>query len=43
MVNKFFDKKSSGCGIKCMLNKQLADELHKTITKEFKRRKGKVY
>ena len=27
MVNKFFDKKSSGSGIKSMPNQQLADEL----------------
>ena len=37
MVNKFFDKKSSGSGV--MPNQQLANELHKPITRKFKRRK----
>ena len=36
MVYKFFDKKSKGSGLK---NEQLADELHKTIIKNFKKRK----
>ena len=35
MVYKFFDKKSRGLGI---LNKQLANELHKPIIKKFKKR-----
>ena len=36
MVYRFFDKKTgSGVG----LNEQLAEELHKPITKKFKRRK----
>ena len=39
MVFKFFDKKSSGSGIKSMPNQQLADELHKTAIKRLKRRK----
>ena len=41
MVYKFFDKKSKGAGIKSMLNQQLANELDKTIIREFK--KTKVY
>ena len=38
MVYKFFDKKSSGSGIKNenMLDQQLAEELHKQIIKKFK-------
>ena len=39
MVYKFFDKKSSGSGITNEFNYQLANELHKTIIKEFKKRK----
>ena len=36
---KFFDKKSSGSGIKSMPNQQLVDELYKSIAKKFKRKK----
>ena len=36
MVYKFFDKKSKGSGLK---NQQLADELHKSIIRKFKKRK----
>ena len=36
MVDKFFDKKSGGSGLK---NQQLANELHKPIMKKFKNRK----
>ena len=36
MVYKFFDKKSKGSGLE---NKELADELHKPIIRNFKRRK----
>ena len=41
MVYKFFDKKSKGRGVNREIkqNEQLADELHKPITKKFKRRK----
>ena len=39
MVYKFFDKKSKGSGIKSMSNQQLADELHRSIIREFKKRK----
>ena len=39
MVYKFFDKKTSGSGIKSMPNQQLADELHKPIIRKFKKRK----
>ena len=39
MVCKFFDKKSSGSGIANEPNYQLANELHKPIIKEFKKRK----
>ena len=38
MVFKFFDKKSTGGGIK-LSNQQLANELHKPIIRKFKRRK----
>ena len=38
MVFKFFDKKSTGGGIK-LSNQQLADELHKPIIRKFKRKK----
>ena len=45
MVYKFFDKKTSGSGVDTSLenksvtepNYQLANELHKQITKKFKR------
>ena len=36
MVYKFFDKKK---GSRVSLNEQLAEELHKPVTKKFKRRK----
>ena len=36
MVYKFFDKRTKGSGIN---NKKLAEELHKPIIKNFKRRK----
>ena len=39
MVDKFFDKKSSGSGITNGSNYQLANELHKPIIKKFKKRK----
>ena len=39
MVYKCFDKKSEGSGIKSMPNQQLANELHKSIIKKFKRRR----
>ena len=39
MVFKFFDKKSTGSGINFISNEQLADELHKTIIRKFKKRK----
>ena len=40
MVYKFFDKKTAGSGIKTMhQNEQLAEELHKPITKKFNKRK----
>ena len=39
MVYKFFDKKSSGSGIATIPNYQLANELHRQIIKNFKRRK----
>ena len=39
-VYKFFNKKSSGSGIKSMpQNQQLAEELHKPIIRKFKKRK----
>ena len=38
MVNKFFDKKSSGSGIAYEPNYQLANELHKPIIWKFKKR-----
>ena len=40
MIRKFFDKKSNGSGI-TEPNYQLANELHKSIIKKFK--KIKVY
>ena len=39
MVYKFLDKKSSGSGFNAEPNYQLANELHKQITRKFKRRK----
>ena len=41
MDQKFFDKKSAGSGINIPLefNEQLAKELHKPITRKFKKRK----
>ena len=49
MVYKFFDKKTKGSGVttlanKCAIkstpqNEQLADELHKSIIRKFKKRK----
>ena len=36
MVYKFFDKKK---GSRVSLNEQLVEELHKPVTKKFKRRK----
>ena len=40
MVYNFFDKKTSGSGIKFMSpNEQLAEELHKPIIRRFKKRK----
>ena len=39
MLNKFFDKKSSGSGIINESNYQLANELHKPIIRKFKKRK----
>ena len=41
MVYTFFDKKTSGGNVrnKNMLNEQLAEELHKPITRKFKKQK----
>ena len=41
MVNKFFDKKTSGGALKNedILNKELAEKLHKPITTKFEKRK----
>ena len=41
MVSKFFDKRSTGSGIKNEIkqNQQLENELHKPIVRKFKRRK----
>ena len=39
MVNKFFDKKSSGIGFANEPNYQLANELHKPIIRKFQKRK----
>ena len=40
MVYKFFDKNAAGSGIKSLpQNEQLAEELHKPITRKFKKRK----
>ena len=40
MVYKFFDKKSSGSGMKNenISNKELAEDLHKTIIRKFNKR-----
>ena len=41
MVCKFFDKKTAGGGIKCVPKKeQLAEEVHKTIIRKFKKKKS---
>ena len=37
MVYKFFDEKSGGKGVATVPNYHLANELHKTIIKKFKR------
>ena len=40
MVYKFFDKKSSGSGVKHILqSEQLANELHKPIIRKFEKRR----
>ena len=39
MICKFFDKKCSGSGIANEPNYQLANELHKSIIRKFKKRK----
>ena len=41
MIYTFFDKKTSGSGIKNenISNKELAEKLHKPIIKKFKKRK----
>ena len=40
MVYKFFDKKTKDSGIKSLpQNEQLAEELHKSIIRKFKKRK----
>ena len=39
MVYKFFDKSSSGSVIKSMPNQQVANELHKPIIENFKKRR----
>ena len=39
MVYKFFDKKSSGSRIVNEPNYQMADELHKPITRKIEKRK----
>ena len=39
MVYNFFDKKSSGSGVATEPNYQLANELHRQITRKFKRQK----
>ena len=43
MVHKFFDKKTSGSGIKNenILNKELAEELYKPIIRNFRKRKAR--
>ena len=40
MVYKFFDEKTSGSGIKIISNKELVEELHKTIIRNFNERKA---
>ena len=42
MVYEFFDKKSkySGANVPLEFNEQLAEELHKPISRKFKKRKG---
>ena len=40
MVYEFFGKRSEDRGIKSLSNQQLADELHKPITRKFKRQKA---
>ena len=41
MVYQFFDKKTAGSGIKSKpQNEQLAEELHKPITRKFKKEKS---
>ena len=41
MVYKFFDKRTTGSGIKSMpQNEQLVEELHKPIIKKFKKKKS---
>ena len=37
MIYKFFDKKSSGSGVDVEPNYQLANELHRQITRKFKK------
>ena len=43
MVNKFFNERSKGSGINnkgnLLVNSQFAEELHKPVIKNFKRRK----
>ena len=43
MIYKFFDTKSKGSGITNESNYQLANELHKPITKNFKKEKFILY
>ena len=42
MVYKFFNKKSSGSGVRSriMSNQELVEELHKPIIRKFEKRKG---
>ena len=41
MVYKFFDRKTAGSRVKSIpQNEQLADELHKSIIRKFKKRKA---
>ena len=41
MVYKFFDKNTTGSGIKSMpRNEQLAEELHQPIIRKFKKKKS---
>ena len=39
IIYRFFDKKSKGAGIESMPNQQLANELHKSIIRKFRKRK----